>query len=97
MIPPQNNTTFLILAFSKGILLSTADTQYSHHVEPTLAISDDGTIFAGWKNANTHNGPGRRVSFSKSSDNGMTWTEPFDMPMFGGLTTGQSDPWLVWH
>ncbi|MFX0061069.1 MAG: sialidase family protein [Candidatus Hermodarchaeota archaeon] len=97
MIPPQNNTAFLILGFSEDVLLSTIDTEYPHHVEPTLAVGDDSTIFAGWKNANTHNGPGLRVSFSKSSDNGMTWTTPFDMPMFGELTTGQSDPWLVWH
>ncbi|MFX1255861.1 MAG: sialidase family protein [Promethearchaeota archaeon] len=94
---PQNNTAFLIKGFKDGILLSTTDTEYSHHVEPTLAIGDDSTIFAGWKNAHTHNGPGFRVSFSKSRDNGLTWTVPFDMPMFGELTTGQSDPWLVWH
>ncbi|MFX0092100.1 MAG: sialidase family protein, partial [Candidatus Hodarchaeota archaeon] len=94
---PQNNTAFFISAFSQDILLSQTDAEYTHHVEPTIAISENGTIFTGWKNAFSHNGPGMRVSFSKSIDNGRTWSTPFDMPMFGGLTTGQSDPWLVWH
>ncbi|MFX1286675.1 MAG: sialidase family protein [Promethearchaeota archaeon] len=91
------NNDSLITSFSENILLSTVDFPYSHHVEPTLAISEtDGTLFAGWKNAYSHNGPGVRVSFSKST-NGKSWSEPFDMPMFENINTGQSDPWLVWH
>ncbi|UCG01233.1 MAG: exo-alpha-sialidase [Candidatus Heimdallarchaeota archaeon] len=77
--------------------MSTSDSPYTHHVEPTLAISENDVIFAGWKNAFSHNGPGVRVSFSKSTNNGKDWSEPFDMPMFKGINTGQSDPWLVWH
>ncbi|MHA1933682.1 MAG: sialidase family protein [Candidatus Thorarchaeota archaeon] len=83
--------------FSSNVLLSTDDSTYSHHVEVSMAISDNGTIFAGWKNSPTHNGPGVRVSVVKSVDGGNTWTTPFDMPMFTSGRTGQSDPWLVWH
>ncbi|MHA2002592.1 MAG: sialidase family protein, partial [Candidatus Thorarchaeota archaeon] len=77
--------------------LSTDDSNYPHHVEVSMAISDNGTIFAGWKNAETHNGWGIRVSFSKSSDGGMTWTEPYDMPFLSDGAIGASDPWLAWH
>ncbi len=86
-----------IVAFSPNLLLSTDDSNYNHHVEVSVAISDNGTIFAGWKNSDTHNGPGTRVSIVKSADGGTTWTQPFDMPMFGGEFTQQSDPWLYWH
>ncbi|TFG23900.1 MAG: hypothetical protein EU533_02685 [Promethearchaeota archaeon] len=61
-----------------------------------MAISDDGILFAGWKNSETHYGGGARVSFTCSLDNGRTWSSPYDMPMFGGLFTRQSDPWLYW-
>lgn len=88
---------FSITKFSKNVLLSTRDTPYTHHVEPTLAIGENDVIFVGWKNAYSHNGPGVRVSFSKSSNNGRKWSEPFDLPMFEGINTGQSDPWLVWY
>jgi hypothetical protein len=83
-------------AFHSNILLSTRDIPYPHHVEPTLAVSDNDTLFVGYKNAETHNGGGARVSFTKSTDNGETWTPPSDMPHFDGLNTRQSDPWMVW-
>ncbi len=84
-------------AFSENILISTNDgSSYEHHVEPTLAISDDGRIFAGYKNSETHNGGGNRVSFSRSDDGGATWTRPYNMPHFQEANTRQSDPWLVW-
>jgi hypothetical protein len=92
----SNNNISYITEFSENILLSTRDSDYFHHVEPTLAISQNDTIFAGWKNAYGHNTGGVRVSFSKSIDYGISWTEPFDMPMYEGIFTGQSDPWLVW-
>jgi len=89
------NDKFTVIEFSENILLSTTDNAYPHHVETTLAVSANGTIFAGWKDSYSHNGGGARVSFSRSVDNGSTWTEPFYMPMFAGQT-GQSDPWLTW-
>ncbi|MHA2075529.1 MAG: hypothetical protein ACW97X_12990, partial [Candidatus Hodarchaeales archaeon] len=85
-----------IVEFSDNLVLSTDDFDYSHHVEPTLAISQEDHIFVGWKNAHGHNTAGVRVSFTRSVDNGKTWTEPYDMPMYKGIYTGQSDPWLVW-
>ncbi|MDF1538284.1 MAG: sialidase family protein [Candidatus Thorarchaeota archaeon] len=86
-----------ITGFSENLLLSTRDSPYAHHVEPTIAISDNGTLFAGWKNSETHNGGGARVSVVKSVDGGDSWTDPYNMDMFGGEQTRQSDPWLVWH
>jgi hypothetical protein len=89
------NDSSLIVEFSDNILLSITDNPYTHHVEPTIAVSGNGIIFAGWKEAYSHNGGGVRVSFSKSIDNGSTWSNPFNMPHFTP-GTGQSDPWLVW-
>jgi len=86
-----------VVVFSDAKLLSTIDALYNHHVEPTLAISDNGTLFAGWKNSETHTGGGAQVSFTKSVDGGETWDSPRDMSNFEGMTTRKSDPWLVWH
>ena len=88
---------FSIIGFSNDILLSTIDDLYPQHVEPTLAIGNNGKIFAGWKNALTHNSGGVRVSFTRSDDSGKTWTTPQDMPLFTTSIVGQSDPWLVYH
>ncbi|MDH4212400.1 MAG: glycoside hydrolase [Candidatus Thorarchaeota archaeon] len=86
-----------VSGFSSNVLLSTDDSSYPHHVEVSMTISDNGTLFAGWKESNTHNGPGIRVSIIKSVDGGITWTSPYSMPMFTSGTTGQSDPWLAWY
>lgn len=86
-----------VSGFSSNVLLSTDDSSYPHHVEVSMAISDNDTFFVGWKESDTHNGPGIRVSVTKSVDGGTTWTSPYSMPMFTSGTTGQSDPWLVWH
>lgn len=88
-------SSFVIKDFSENKLLSISDTLYSNHVECTMAITANDTIFAGWKESYSHDGSGVRVSFTKSVDGGTTWTEPFYMPNFI-LNTGQSDPWLVW-
>lgn len=93
--PVIENEDPFIVGFSEDILISTNDGDYVHHVEPTLAIDSDGKIFAGWKNADGHNTRGVRVSFSRSDDNGKTWTTPYNMPMFEGIFTGQSDPWFA--
>ncbi|MFW9787274.1 MAG: sialidase family protein [Candidatus Thorarchaeota archaeon] len=86
-----------VSGFSSNVLLSTDDSTYPHHVEVSMAISDNDTLFVGWKEATTHNGPGIRVSVTRSGDGGSTWTSPYNMPMFTSGTTGQSDPWLAWH
>ncbi len=84
--------------FDENILLSADDEIYPHHVEVTMAITEEDVIFVGWKNSETHNGGGARVSYVKSTDNGETWSQPRDMPMFGSVYhTRQSDPWMAWH
>jgi len=92
--PYNTNLDPFITGFSEDILLSD-DSIYPHHVEPTIAIGDDGTIYTGWKNAYGHNTGGVRVAFSKSDNMGKTWTAPYYMPYFAGFETGQSDPWMV--
>jgi len=85
------STIQTIESFSEVKHLSINDLFYGHHVEPTLAISDNGTIFAGWKNSETHNGGGAQVSFAKSGDGGNTWSSPIDMPNFNGIRTRKSE------
>ncbi|NHJ12652.1 MAG: exo-alpha-sialidase [Candidatus Thorarchaeota archaeon] len=95
---PAQEVPLPIRYFSKNILLSTTDMIYPHHVEVTMAITEDDIMFVGWKNSETHNGGGARVSFVKSLDYGTTWSWPYDMPMFGDFnSTRQSDPWMAWH
>ncbi len=90
-----NNNPF-IGSFSENVLLSTSDLHFAHHVEPTIAIGPDDQIFAGWKDADGHNTGGLRVSFTKSLDNGETWSLFNYMSYYAGFLTGQSDPWLVY-
>lgn len=92
----QEENITVVGKFSTNTLISTADLIYEHHVEPTLAVSDNDTLFVGFKNSETHNGGGARVSFSKSADNGEPWSRPFNMPHFGGDSSRQSDPWMIW-
>ncbi|MHA2141332.1 MAG: sialidase family protein [Candidatus Thorarchaeota archaeon] len=94
---PSQEESIEIAGFSDNILISTSDSPWPQHVEPTIAVSDTGVLYAGWKNAETDYGGGARVSFSRSNDGGETWTEPLNMPMYGYSFTRQSDPWLVWH
>ena len=95
-IPTSQESSQKIVGFSRNILLSSNDNDYAHHVEVSMTISDNGIIFVGWKNAETHYGSGVRVSIVQSQDNGQTWSSPVNMPMYGGLNTQQSDPWLYW-
>lgn len=93
----SSNLLPTVVAFSDDEHLSINDFFFNHHVEPTLAISDNGTIFAGWKNSETHDGGGAQVSFVKSVDGGESWNYPTDMVNFEGINTRKSDPWLIWH
>jgi hypothetical protein len=94
--PTETNEEPFIAYFTDDVLLSTDDLPYPHHVEPTIAIGPDDQIFAGWKNADGHNTGGVRVAFTKSVDDGKTWSTPEYMPFYSGFLTGQSDPWLVY-
>ena len=89
-------STESILSFSSNILLSTSDSVYPQHVEPTMAIGSNNEIYIGWKDALLPDTAGVDVSFTKSTDNGSTWTKPFTMPsnITSGYFISKSDPWL---
>lgn len=76
----------------QNIKLSTNKLNFSHHVEPTLAI-DDNLIYVGFKNAATHDGGGLAVSYTYST-NGSSWSSPYNMKQFWSTGAGQSDPWM---
>ncbi|MHA1638295.1 MAG: sialidase family protein [Candidatus Thorarchaeota archaeon] len=99
------------ISFSENILLSTDDTQWENHVEPTLSISNENDVCVGWKNAETDTGGGARVSFTRIMSNEDTWSTPMNMPMYNipagsalssfipstPANTRQSDPWIIWR
>ena len=93
----NNNELNSYKSFSKNILLSTSDSKYPQHVEPTLAIGQNNQLYVGWKNANYPNSGGLAVSFTTSNDNGSTWSNPIFMPSNISNTLFQSDPWLNVH
>ena len=84
----------LVQHFSPNINVSASDSLFPQHVEPTLAIGSNNQLFAGWKEASTSTGPGVDVSFTSSSDNGITWTAPLRMPYNVSSSWSKSDPWL---
>lgn len=89
----EPNTSF-IRNFSSNVLLSTSDQNYSQHVEPTLAIGPNNQLYVGWKNAQYPYSGGLGVSFTKSLDNGTTWSIPLSMPSNATANRWKSDPWL---
>lgn len=80
--------------FATNVRLTDGTTPYPQHVEPTLVVDSQGTLYAGWKEAYTHNGPGQRVAFARSTDGGTTWSAN---ALMNTLSSGwlESDPWLV--
>ncbi len=85
----------LIKSFSKNIPLSTSDTKYPQHVEPTLAIGQNNELYVGWKDALQPSSAGVDVSFTKSPANGTNWTIPVSMP--SDISSGggsKSDAWM---
>ncbi len=67
---------------------------FPHQVEPYIVIDSLGTLFVGWKEAFTPDGPGRRVGFARSQDGGLTWS-PNELMERRASNRFQSDPWLV--
>lgn len=59
-----------------------------------MVVDAQGTIYVGWKEANTPSGPGQRVAFSRSEDGGATWTVGALMDTITPENLA-SDPWLV--
>ncbi|MFW9831361.1 MAG: sialidase family protein [Candidatus Thorarchaeota archaeon] len=86
----QNNS----LEFGTNIRVTDGTSPYTDQVEPTLAILSDGRILVGWKEAESHDGPGRRVGFAYSTDGGRTYTPNILMTRLSS-NNFQSDPWLV--
>lgn len=91
-VAEANNTVFK--SFYPNILLSTNDTLYPQHVEPTLAIGSNDELYVGWKNALGPSSAGVDVSFTKSLDAGLNWTESVSMPSNVSQVGSKSDPWM---
>ncbi len=90
----QNHVDGDDIRFGQNVRIIDHATPYAWQVEPTLAVLSDGRILAGWKEAESHSGPGFRVGFSYSTDNGKTWSPNILMdPTI--QSNRQSDPWLV--
>ncbi|MFX0063144.1 MAG: hypothetical protein ACFFC7_13280 [Candidatus Hermodarchaeota archaeon] len=82
-------------SYPLNTLLSVSDSRWPHHVEPTMAIGDNGVIFVGWKNALEHDGGGQSVGFTYSNDS-INWQYPYDMASAWSTGSIQSDPWMVY-
>ncbi len=89
----QSRTNVDDIRFGVNTLITDGSSPYAWQVEPTLEILSDGRILCGWKEASSHNGPGLRVGFSYSADEGYTWSSNILMATLGGGS--QSDPWIA--
>ena len=85
----QNGAT----EFGTNIRVTDGTSPYTDQVEPTMAITSDGRILVGWKEAESHDGPGRRVGFAYSLDGGITYTPNILMTRMND-NNFQSDPWF---
>ncbi len=82
------------MEFGTNIRVTDGFSPYSDQVEPTMTILSDGRILVGWKEADSHDGPGRRVGFAYSTDDGITYSPNILMTRLSS-NNFQSDPWLV--
>jgi hypothetical protein len=82
------------IRFGQNIDVIDGSSPYPEQVEPTLTVLSTGRILIGWKEANTYNGPGLRVGFCYTTDEGQSFSPNILME---AIVTGgsQSDPWLV--
>ena len=80
--------------FLDNVRITDGSSPFPYQVEPYIVLDSLGTLFVGWKEAFTPDGPGRRVGFARSQDGGLTWSpnELMERRLFNGF---QSDPWLV--
>ncbi|MDO8055502.1 MAG: sialidase family protein, partial [Candidatus Hermodarchaeota archaeon] len=90
----QTPTQMEDIRFGQNLNIIDGSSPYPEQVEPTLTVLSTGRILIGWKEANTYNGPGLRVGFCYTTDEGQTFSPNILMQP---LATGgaQSDPWLV--
>ncbi len=82
------------IRFGFNTRVTDGSSPYPEQVEPTLTILSSGRLLVGWKEADTYNGPGRRVGFCYSDDEGATFSPNILMEPVGP-NEFQSDPWLV--
>ena len=78
--------------FTPNVRVTDGTTPFSHHVEPFVVVDAQGRLFVGWKEADTSDGVGVRVGFSRSLDGGATWSPNILMDR---MYRSQSDPWLA--
>jgi hypothetical protein len=82
------------IRFGQNLNVIDGSSPYPEQVEPTLTVLSTGRILIGWKEANTYNGPGLRVGFCYTTDEGQTFSPNILMqPVATGGS--QSDPWLI--
>ncbi len=60
--------------FLDNVRITDGPSPFPYQVEPYIVIDSFGTLFVGWKEAFTPEGPGRRVGFASSQDGGLTWS-----------------------
>jgi hypothetical protein len=82
------------IRFGYNYLVTDGSSPYPEQVEPTLTVLNSGRLLIGWKEADTATGPGRRVGFCYSNDEGQTFSPNILMEPVGSGDY-QSDPWLV--
>ena len=68
-------------------------TPYAWQVEPTMVINHTGSVFVGWKETDSSTASGRRVGFSYSTDQGLTWAP--NTLMDHRDSCSNSDPWMA--
>ncbi|MDX1535096.1 MAG: sialidase family protein, partial [Thermoplasmata archaeon] len=79
--------------FIENVRVTDGLSPFRYQVEPYIVVNASGTLFVGWKEALTDDGPGRRVGFARSDDGGQTWSP--NLLMDRRTVPGfQSDPWL---
>jgi uncharacterized cupin superfamily protein len=93
-IPSKVEQSALDVRFGLNVKVTDNTSGYTQQVEPTLGILSDGHILVGWKEADTHDGPGRRVGFAYSTDDGKNFSSNILMPL-NAPGEYQSDPWIV--
>jgi hypothetical protein len=89
-IPVQSSD----IRFGYNYRVTDGSSPYPEQVEPTLTVLNSGRLLIGWKEADTATGPGRRVGFCYSDDEGQTFSPNILMEPVGPGES-QSDPWLV--
>lgn len=82
------------IRFGYNYRVTDGSSPYPEQVEPTLTILNSGRLLIGWKEAETHNGPGLRVGFCYSDDQGQTFSPNILIETLGD-NEYQSDPWLI--